>query len=334
MHNVLKQVALVQSFNPFAVEHQSDSVSVAGVTPAPTTIDAFKRRVAKFYGLESADENRLVDMLGDERPSSDVTLAHVYPKSYANFGLYAAEMSLPPDFNTNPRNFMLLPRPLHTDFDCGFVAVIPSATALRIRVLDSSRASEESRTLDGRVLILPREAEGRVPYRRTLGWFAWLAMGATSFLGAARDVDVAVDGELEDAINASHNENALRQGHRGGTAHDLDGRGLRQGGAGPRATPLGGLTSMWTCPGLQPCTNCGDAPMRCRRASRRSEFLPPTGGAARGAPRELRRRARSARVPAARRGFRIRPAWSEASPSPDHRPAPQVCLHCVVTEHV
>jgi hypothetical protein len=60
--------------------------------------------------------------------------------------------------------------------------------------------------LDGTPLWLPREREGRSPYKRTLGWFAWLAKGATV-------VSSSVRAELEAAmgLSASSSDNdALR----------------------------------------------------------------------------------------------------------------------------
>ena len=196
----LDDYRLVEAFNPFARSHHSEitSASAGGSSPsARVRTDqriALKRSVADFYGLSLVDPDKLVDMLGVERPFSDVTLAHIWPASYGNFGAYAAQMALPPNFNNQPRNFLLLDRELHEDFDGGRVAFLPSRTGVKIRVLRTDQVSAAVRALDGRALFLPRP--GAVPFKRTLGWFAWLAKGASS-------CSEEVLGELNESISAS-----------------------------------------------------------------------------------------------------------------------------------
>ena len=188
----------LESFNPFAMSHYSDTISTPGVEHSPTRGD-FKRKVAKWYRLESPDNNQLVDMLGVTRPFSEVTLAHIYPASYTNFGEFAAEMSLPSNFNSDVRNFLLLPRHLHVDFDHGYVALIPSINDIRIRVLQPDRVSPSTMACDGQTLYLPAAvSEHRLPYMRVLGWMAWLARGKSIAV-----IDV-VEHELERAVVASH----------------------------------------------------------------------------------------------------------------------------------
>ena len=136
--------ALVNSLNPFAVSHHTDLISSPGGgsegpdsparNPSSALRRAFKRSIAVFYGLTSASDNKLFDMLGEERIFSEVTLAHIWPESYKNFSDYANSMGLPEGFELQPRNFLLLPRALHVAFDEGKVGFIPSRSDIVIRV--------------------------------------------------------------------------------------------------------------------------------------------------------------------------------------------------------
>jgi hypothetical protein len=157
---------------------------------------ASKASVAAFYGLAVADADILRDMLGYKHYFSEATLAHLWPASYANFSAYAREMALPPDFYTHPRNFLLLPRDVHEAFDAGLLGFVPSRDVIVVRVFRRERLSPGVAALDGTLLHLPRAAEGRVPFKRTLGWFAWLAKGAAV-------VPEHVQAELEGALCAS-----------------------------------------------------------------------------------------------------------------------------------
>ena len=107
-------------------------------------------------------------------------------------------MALPPDFNTNPRNFLLFPKGLHDSFDSGRVALIPSTAGVRIRVLRPDRMSPVVSGLDGRELYLPlaNGTPSRVPFKRVLGWMGWLARGSIEISGG-------VVGELEASFAAS-----------------------------------------------------------------------------------------------------------------------------------
>lgn len=190
----------IEAFNPFARSHHSDltacSPEVAS-TLSPTSAAkarAAKRAVAEFYGLTDPDPNYLVDMLGNRAPFHLVTRAHLYPRSYTNFHLFASYMSLPPDFNTNPRNFLLLDKEIHDAFDAGYVGFIPRSGALIIRVFRPTRVTARVASLDGQQLHWPIEASQ--PYRRILGWFAWLAKGTD-------DTSAETANELEAALNAS-----------------------------------------------------------------------------------------------------------------------------------
>ena len=199
---------MVEAFNPFARSHHSDVTSPSGsgvLSPssraARTERVDFKRSVADFYGLMHADSNKLVDMLGVERRFDEVTLAHIWPASYGNFGDYAKEMALPADFHVQPRNFLLLDRELHVAFDDGRVAFLPSRAGIKVRVLRPEGLSNAMLALDGRALHLPRP--GATPFKRTLGWFAWLAKGASS---CSRELL----GELDASISVSASEDGNR----------------------------------------------------------------------------------------------------------------------------
>ena len=194
---------MVEAFNPFARSHHSDVTSPSGSgVSSPSGRSAkiervdFKRSVAAFYGLTHEDGSKLFDMLGVARRFDEVTLAHVWPASYQNFGDYARQMALPADFHRNPRNFLLLDRELHVAFDDGRVAFLPSRDGVKVRVLRRAGLSETILALDGRALHLPEKANGAVPFKRTLGWFAWLAKGAS------RCSDEVL-GELDASVSAS-----------------------------------------------------------------------------------------------------------------------------------
>jgi len=141
---------------------------------------ALKEAVAKFYGLSCDDDpNVLVDMLGVRGPFHKVELAHIWPASYQDFGSFARDMALPGDFFFNPRNYLLLPRDLHEAFDGAKVCFIPCQAGIRVRVLHREGISERVAALDGTLLHLPHSAATPpgVPYKRILGWMAWLAKG-------------------------------------------------------------------------------------------------------------------------------------------------------------
>ena len=194
---------LIDSFDPFARSHHSDLTSLsssgdAGGSPMSQTVRrAFKVRVAEFYGLNhSEDPPSLTDMLGVHRNFAKVTLAHIWPDSYKNSAAFAREMALPVDFHLEVRNFLLLPKDVHDAFDDGKIGFIPSRDHITLRVFIHDGLADEIAALNGYHLHLPRTHEGHVPYKRTLGWFAWLAKGATV-------VSPEVRAELEAAMSAS-----------------------------------------------------------------------------------------------------------------------------------
>ena len=113
---------------------------------------------------------------------------------------YAKEMALPADFYTQPRNFLLLDRELLVAFD-GRVAFLPSRAGIKIRELRREGLSDAIFALDGRALHLPKP--NATPFKRTLGWFAWLAKGATS-------CSSELLGELDASFSASTSEDGNR----------------------------------------------------------------------------------------------------------------------------
>lgn len=139
----------------------------------------FKRDVAAYYGLTvPGDDNMLVDMLGSQQRFIDVTLAHIWPSALMDVSPdFARELTLPADFHTSPRNYLLLPKDLHDAFDDGRVAFIPTRDSVIIRDFRGGAFS----VLSGRTLHLPRGCEGRIPFKRLLSWFAWVAKGSSLF---------------------------------------------------------------------------------------------------------------------------------------------------------
>ena len=186
---------------------------------------AFKAAVAEFYGLACADSpDALVDMLGERRAFHEVELAHVWPASYQDFGPYAREMALPGDFFTQPRNYLLLPKDLHQAFDSARVCLIPCSAGIRVRVLRPEGLCARVAAMDGALLHLPHAADSppRVPFKRILGWMAWLAKGA-------RDLAPEAEQDMSEALEASGSAEgntalrslvatAERSGYRSGTA--------------------------------------------------------------------------------------------------------------------
>ena len=193
----LADAKLIRALNPFAREHHSDATSHSSAPLSPSRAErrAFKASVAAFYGLDhEGDAGTLTDMLGVARPCHEVTLAHLWPASYGNFGEYARDMALPAGFHEQPRNFLLLPRDVHEAFDKGLVAFVPKRDGgIVLRVLRPESLPALVVSLDGARLHLP---SGKAPYRRTLGWFAWLAKGAV-------DVAPGVREELDEALDAT-----------------------------------------------------------------------------------------------------------------------------------
>ena len=184
----------------------------------------FKASVAEFYGLACADSpNELMDMLGMRSPFNEVELAHLWPASYQDFGPYASQMALPGEFHSNQRNFLLLPKDLHQAFDSAKVCFIPCSAGIRVRVLRPSGLSASVVALDGKLLHLPSAAASppRVPFKRILGWMAWLAKGASALAPAAEhEMSEALGASASAAGNAALQllvGTAERSGYRSGT---------------------------------------------------------------------------------------------------------------------
>ena len=191
--------ALFDRMNPFSRSHHSDTISLHSATDAmrfpgsEKERKAFKKRVAKFYGLTSWIPGRMVDMLGNNAPTSAVTLAHIWPSSYTNWEDPQRELALPEGFYKDERNFLLLPEEVHHAFDKGHVIFVPSVADITCYVLPGADVSGGVRAYHGTQLRLP---SGKVPYKRQLAYFSLRAKGR-------RTVDATIQRALEEALNAS-----------------------------------------------------------------------------------------------------------------------------------
>jgi hypothetical protein len=200
VHRALRERDLFDRVNPFARSHHTDSISVhspdgAARHPPSDERYTFKLRVAEFYGLLATDAEQLVDMFGVTRRVKDVTLAHVWPASYTNWGDMVAELAMPVGFHTEPRNFMLLPRDVHEAFDTGNVVFVPSTLGIRCFVRPEAPVSDAVRQLHGRSLHLPLHTS---PYKRLLAFFARCATRHVF-----RSLDPDVRAAFEEASSAS-----------------------------------------------------------------------------------------------------------------------------------
>lgn len=196
-----EMAALLDRLNPFAYSHHSDSISAFSPTaatrfPAPEDRADFKRTTAKFYGLTvKGNPGQLRDMLGDLRSFDEVTLAHIWPASYTNWGDACSELALPPEFYKEPRNYLLVPKNLHDAFDRGHVIFIPSKRSITIRFICESRWTLAlDKKLDGRRLYIPRQ--GASPFKRELAYFAAVAKGN-------REVDADIERDIQSGLSAS-----------------------------------------------------------------------------------------------------------------------------------
>ena len=73
---------------------------------------------------------------------------------------------------------------------------MPARDGIVLRIFRADSLPANVAALDGTQLYLPRAGDGRTPFKRTLGWFAWLAKGA-------RPVSPDVQAELDAALSAS-----------------------------------------------------------------------------------------------------------------------------------
>jgi hypothetical protein len=162
-------------------------------------------------------------MLGVRRPFHEVELAHIWPASYQDLGPFAVDMALPGDFHDNQRNFLLLPRDLHEAFDSAKVCFIPCSAGIRVRVLRPQGLCPRVAELDGTLLHLPKAADKPpgVPFKRILGWMAWLAKGSSTLAPAAEcDMSEALGASASAEVNGALQlpvDTAARAGYRSGT---------------------------------------------------------------------------------------------------------------------
>jgi hypothetical protein len=206
----------VDRFNPFLVSHHSDTATspsgTLGSSPRSVRKEErvrFKREVATYYGLATGDPNTLVDMFGVVCRFDEVTLAHVWPNALVDAAPSLEDklaLALPHDFYRSPRNYLLLGKDVHDAFDAGLIAFIPSRGAINVRAFKPVPAAVSAQVagLMERQLVLPRAAEGHVPFRRLLAWFAWLAKGL-----AVLPVPVVAEFD-EPSLTASANAEAAK----------------------------------------------------------------------------------------------------------------------------
>lgn len=173
--------SLCDRMNPFLASHHSDSISIhspPGSVRFPATEPdrrKFKKAVAAHYGLTSANKGMLFNMLGEEQAKGEVILAHIWPRSYTNWGDPCEHLGMPKDFHMNPRGFLLLPKEVEKAFDSGVLILVPSppagaagSRAITIHVIRPDAASEYVKALDGRQLYIPQG----LPFCRLLAFFA------------------------------------------------------------------------------------------------------------------------------------------------------------------
>ena len=214
--------ALFNELNPFAASHHSDSVSLASSPTSPEAESltfrnkfeetgrftssrqraSYLRQFAEYYGLQYTD-TQTMNMLGELDAHSNVILSQIWPASYQNWGRICSKLALPPKFHSDVRNFLLLPKWVEAAFDQGHIIFVPSPDKITIRVLSRPQGlpplDNSLQSLDGRALIIPRAGEGHVPYKRLLGFFAYMASTKAPTLELLQH-------ELNDALSASQSE--------------------------------------------------------------------------------------------------------------------------------
>jgi hypothetical protein len=210
--------ALCDRMNPFRASHHSDSISIhspPGSVRFPATETEkrkFKKAVAAHYGLASGTKGMLFNMLGEEKSKAEVTLAHIWPRSYTNWGEPCEHLGMPGDFYKNPRCFLLLSKEVERAFDEGVLILVPSqpqgaagSRAITIHIIQPGHvlATAYVNSLDGRQLHIPQG----LPYCRLLAFFA---LQAKKQVGKCDDhVEAAVRTAESDATDSSSGQRAL-----------------------------------------------------------------------------------------------------------------------------
>ena len=191
--------------------------------------DETARRVFTMLASSTAEEAAPVSV-----PFQEAALAHIWPSALAPKALDAGGLlCLPEGFHVSPRNFLLLRKPVERAFDADALLILPRRTATegleavaRVFSRHTSRLPDAERALfsraataaspaaaaaaaaaapacgstgyDGRLLFLPRAADGRVPFMRLLAWKALSALRA-----AHEDADAQADLPAELALDAT-----------------------------------------------------------------------------------------------------------------------------------
>jgi hypothetical protein len=123
-------------------------------------------------------------------PFSACSLAHIWPVEMGRQAEeIATELRLPEGFFSEPRNFLVLPRPVHVAFDNEAVLFVPSrdGTITVRKWREDKLTAEDAEKLApyyNQVFCWPKlnEAHPCVPFMRLL---AWRMMIASHFLPAA-----------------------------------------------------------------------------------------------------------------------------------------------------
>ena len=196
--------------------------------------DETARRVFTMLASSAAEEAAPVSV-----PFKEAILAHIWPSVLAPKALDAGGLlCLPEGFHVNPRNFLLLRKPAKRAFDADALLLLPRRTpgegqeaVARVFSHHTNRLPHAERALfshaaeaaspaaaaaaaaaalacgstgyDGRLLFLPRAADGRVPFMRLLAWKALSALRADH-----EDADAQADLPAELTLDATASSGA------------------------------------------------------------------------------------------------------------------------------
>ena len=142
-------------------------------------------------------------------PYKDAILSHIWPSSQAGEArAIGAVLRLPRDFHVSERNFLILPKAVERLFDADALLLFPSrgpprAATFRTGTVENAPLADQPAVAQyvGRTLYLPKEAEGKVPFMRLLGWKAVSAVRAEAEAAAAVEA-LPADLELDSSRDA------------------------------------------------------------------------------------------------------------------------------------
>ena len=174
-----------------------------------------KNKAWAYYGISPPTNGKHPTMLGDVDYIKDVsycTLAHIYPKSAPNVAELATQLRLKPDFLSDPRCCLLLPKAVEVAMDCEAVVLAPSRDGvITVCRAHMERLSEALMTqvepFIGHRLEWPSRSwdPQRLPFMRLLAWrcIGVLAKGELPPEGPWQN-DATIAEVREAAMNASH----------------------------------------------------------------------------------------------------------------------------------